>query len=340
MAQTILVTGGTGYIGSHTVVELLNNGYDVIVVDNLSNSNIKVLNRISNLVGYKPIKFYRLDITDKNALNQVFKENKIDAVIHFAALKAVGESVAKPLTYYQNNVGGSLTLFEVMQQHQVTKIVFSSSATVYGNCTQIPIKEEAPLSASNPYGWSKLMVEQILNDIHQADNSWGIMRLRYFNPVGAHSSGAIGEDPNGIPNNLMPYISQVAIGKQAYLNVFGSDYPTHDGTGVRDYIHVVDLALGHVKALTYLDQHPRGLVTVNLGTGVGYSVLDIIAAFEKASEKKIAYKFVARRSGDVAKCYADPTLAYELLGFKTKFDIIDMCKDSWNWQSRNPNGYG
>lgn len=332
----VLVTGGTGYIGSHTVVELLNANYEVIIVDNLSNSNINTLDKIKTITGKIP-KFYNFDISNSVLLDQIFQEHDIDAVIHFAALKAVGESVAKPLWYYQNNVAGSIVLFEIMQKHNVKKIVFSSSATVYGDPAITPIKEDFPLSATNPYGWSKLIMEQVLRDIYNADNNWRIALLRYFNPVGAHASGLIGENPNGIPNNLMPYISQVAVGQRECLDVYGNDYPTHDGTGVRDYIHVVDLAIGHIKALDYFESNSNKLLTVNLGTGIGYSVLDVILAFEKASCKKINYRFAPRRSGDAAKCYADPKLAFDMLGFKTKYGLAEMCRDSWNFQSKNKN---
>lgn len=336
--MAILVTGGTGYIGTHTVIELLNQNYEVIIVDNLINSSIKVLERIETLTGKLPT-FYNLDISNKAALANVFNTHQIDAVIHFAALKAVGESVAKPLEYYQNNVAGSLVLFEVMREHNVKSIVFSSSATVYGDPATFPITEDFPLSATNPYGWTKLMMEQILRDTYKADSSWSIALLRYFNPVGSHPSGLVGEDPSGVPNNLMPYIAQVAVGKREFLTVFGNDYATHDGTGVRDYIHVVDLAKGHLKALEYFNEHKHELLTVNLGTGVGYSVLDVVKAFEAASGQKINYKIAPRRAGDVAKCYANPGLALTKLGFKTELDLESMCSDSWNWQSKNPQGY-
>lgn len=339
MSQNILVTGGTGYIGSHTIIELLNAGYNVICVDNLSNSKIEVLDRIAQLSPSEKLKFYQLDIQDRAALSQVFSENNIDAVIHFAAFKAVGESVLHPLKYYHNNIIGSLVLLEVMQKYQVKKIVFSSSAAVYGEPAATPIREDFPTFATNPYGFSKLVFEQVLDDLRKADDTWCILKLRYFNPVGAHSSGLIGEDPNGIPNNLMPYISQVAVGKCKYLNIFGNDYPTPDGTAIRDYIHVVDLAIGHLLALDYLNKHAKSLLTLNLGTGMGHSVLEVIHAFEEACGKKIPYKFVSKRSGDVAKCYADPTLANQLLSWKTQFSLLQMCCDSWNWQSKNPNGY-
>lgn len=334
---TILVTGGAGYIGSHTVVELLTAGYNVVVVDNLSNSSSVVFERIEQICGKRP-DFFQLDIRDKDALSTVFTKYEFDAVIHFAALKAVGESVREPFKYYDNNINGSLALFDVMQQHNVKSIVFSSSATVYGDPQTTPITEDFPLSATNPYGWTKLMMEQILRDIYTADKSWSVALLRYFNPVGAHPSGLIGEDPNGIPNNLMPYISQVAVGKLAELNVFGGDYPTHDGTGVRDYIHVVDLAHGHLKALEYLALHNE-LLTVNLGTGVGCSVLDVVKAFAQASGRQIPYKIQPRRAGDVAKCFADPHKANQLLNWKTNYSLAQMCADSWRWQSKNPQGY-
>lgn len=335
--KTILITGGAGYIGSHTVVELFANGYEVVMVDNYCNSSPIVLDRIEQISGKKPL-LYPIDIRDESALDDVFAKHKIDAVIHFAALKAVGESVQKPTEYYDNNVAGSLSLFKVMKKYDVKTIVFSSSATVYGDPHTTPITEDFPLSATNPYGWTKLMMEQILRDIHHADNSWSIGLLRYFNPVGAHPSGLIGEDPNGIPCNLMPYITQVAVGKLAKLNIFGNDYPTHDGTGIRDYIHVVDLARGHVKALQYLAKHNE-LLTVNLGTGCGYSVLDVVNAFAKASGREIPYQIQPRRAGDVAKCFADPTKAAQVLGWKTEYDLATMCRDSWNWQSKNPQGY-
>ena len=335
--KNILVTGGAGYIGSHTVVELLNHEYNVIIVDNFSNSSPTVIERIKQITAKSPV-VYNCDILDKDALTLIFAQHQIDAVIHFAALKAVGESVKKPELYYKNNVSGSLVLFEVMQQFAVKTIVFSSSATVYGDPQSTPITEDFPLQATNPYGWTKLMMEQILRDLYIADSSWAIGLLRYFNPVGAHRSGLIGEDPNGIPNNLMPYISQVAVGKLASLNVFGGDYPTHDGTGVRDYIHVVDLARGHLQALNYLNKH-RQLLTVNLGTGIGYSVLDVVKAFAKASGKTIPYIIQPRRDGDVAKCFANPEKAYQLLNWRTEYNLEQMCLDSWNWQNNNPHGY-
>lgn len=326
----VLVTGGTGYIGSHTCVELLNNGHDVIIVDNLSNSKPEVINRIKELTG-KDFKFYKADILNKKEIDKIFKENNIEAVIHFAGLKAVGESVKIPLRYYYNNVTGTLVLCEVMQKHNVKKMVFSSSATVYGKPKTVPITEDFPLSATNPYGRTKLMIEQILRDVYVSDNDWSIALLRYFNPIGAHESGRIGEDPNGIPNNLMPYITQVAIGKKERLNVFGDDYDTHDGTGVRDYIHVVDLAKGHLKALEKV-MSTKGVEAYNLGTGVGYSVLDVVRKFEKVTGKKIPYVITSRRPGDIDKCYADPTKACKELGWKAEKTLEDMCKDAWNWQ--------
>ncbi len=333
----ILVTGGAGYIGSHTCVELLQAGYGVTVVDNLVNSKEESLRRVQELAG-QSLRFHKVDLLDRQALDAVFEGSSIDAVIHFAGLKAVGESVTIPLRYYHNNVTGTLTLCQVMREHNVKNLVFSSSATVHGDPHQVPITEDFPLSATNPYGRSKLMVEEILRDLHHADEAWNITLLRYFNPVGAHASGRIGEDPNGIPNNLLPYIAQVAIGKLPELYVFGDDYPTRDGTGVRDYIHVVDLALGHLRALEKLTSNP-GVVTYNLGTGRGYSVLEVVAAFEKACGKKIPYKIVARRPGDIASCYTDPTEAKTELGWSARQDIDEMCADVWRWQSNNPNGY-
>ncbi|GCF87895.1 UDP-glucose 4-epimerase GalE [Shewanella sp. M-Br] len=335
--MTILVTGGAGYIGTHTVVELLNAGNDVIVLDNLSNSSIEALNRVERITG-KSVTFYQGDILNKALLQKVFNDHAIDSVIHFAGLKAVGESVAKPLKYYENNVTGTLILCQVMAEFKVKNLVFSSSATVYGDPASLPITEDFPTGATNPYGQSKLMVEHILADVHNADPSWNIARLRYFNPVGAHASGLIGEDPNDIPNNLMPFIAQVTVGKRTALSVFGNDYPTHDGTGVRDYIHVVDLANGHLKALAKLATKP-GLVTYNLGTGQGYSVLDMVMAFEKACGNTIAYQIAPRRPGDIAACYADPTHAREDLGWQATHTLEDMANSSWHWQSTNPNGY-
>lgn len=335
--MAVLVTGGAGYIGSHTVIELLEDNKDVIIVDNFCNSNPIVLDRIREISG-KDFKFYKVDITNGDELEVVFKENNIDSVIHFAALKAVGESVAKPLEYYTNNLVNTLTLLNLMRKYDVKKFVFSSSATVYGDPHTCPITEDFPLSTTNPYGATKLMIEDMLRDIAKADPSFNIAILRYFNPVGAHESGLIGEEPNGIPNNLMPYITKVAVGKLKELSVFGNDYNTHDGTGVRDYIHVVDLAKGHIKALDKL-KTKCGLVTYNLGTGNGYSVLDMVKAFSKASGQAIPYKIVDRRPGDVAMCYADPTKANNELGWKAEFGIERMCEDSWRWQSNNPNGY-
>lgn len=335
--MAVLVTGGAGYIGSHTVVELLEGGKEVIIVDDFSNSCPAVLDRIKE-ISKKEFKFYELDTNDEISLEVVFKENKIDSVIHFAAFKAVGESVAKPLEYYKNNLCNTLTVLSLMKKHGVNKFVFSSSATVYGDPYTCPITEDFPLSTTNPYGATKLMIEDMLRDICKADPNLHVSILRYFNPVGAHESGLIGEDPNGIPNNLMPYISQVAVGKLEQLSVFGNDYNTPDGTGVRDYIHVVDLAKGHLKALDKLDSLP-GLVTYNLGTGNGYSVLDMINAFSKASGKEVAYKIVDRRPGDVAMCYADPSKANKELGWEAKFGVEEMCEDTWRWQCNNPNGY-
>lgn len=333
----ILVTGGAGYIGSHTCLELLRNGYEVVVVDNLSNSKEKSLKRVQELTG-KTLTFHQVDLLDEESLDSVFVRSSVDAVIHFAGLKAVGESVTIPLSYYHNNITGTLILCKVMGKHNVKNIVFSSSATVYGDPHKVPITEDFPLSATNPYGRTKLMIEEILRDLHIADKDWNIALLRYFNPVGAHNSGRIGEDPNGIPNNLLPYISQVAVRKLSELSVFGNDYPTPDGTGVRDYIHVVDLALGHLKALEKLTSNP-GAVTYNLGTGQGYSVLEMVSAFEKASSRKVPYKIVERRPGDIASCYADPSLAREELGWEAKRGIDEMCTDAWKWQSANPDGY-
>lgn len=335
--MTILVTGGAGYIGSHTVVELLNSGQNVVIVDNLVNSSIEALHRVEGITG-KSVTFYQGDVLNKALLQKVFSDHQIHSVIHFAGLKAVGESVAQPLKYYENNVTGTLVLCEVMAEHGIKNLVFSSSATVYGDPASLPITEDFPTGATNPYGQSKLMVEQILHDLNHADSSWNIARLRYFNPVGAHVSGRIGEDPNDIPNNLMPFIAQVAVGKREKLSVFGGDYPTHDGTGVRDYIHVVDLATGHLRALEKLNTKP-GLVTYNLGTGQGYSVLDMIKAFEKASGKSIPYQIVERRPGDIAACYAAPQKARTELGWQATHTLEDMAESSWKWQSTNPNGY-
>lgn len=329
--MNVLVTGGNGYIGSHTCIELLNAGHQVIVVDNLCNSKISVLERVQKISG-QPVQFYNLDVRDKAALSAVFEQHKIDAVIHFAGLKAVGESVSMPLEYYNNNVYSTLILAEVMHEHKVYNLVFSSSATVYGDPASVPIRENFPLSATNPYGRSKLILEEILRDLPVANPAWHITLLRYFNPVGAHSSGLIGEDPNGIPNNLMPYVSQVAAGKLAQLSVFGGDYPTPDGTGVRDYIHVVDLALGHVQAINNIEKQ-AGVSTYNIGTGHGYSVLDMVKAFELASGKKVPYKIVGRRAGDIASCYADAGLAERELQWRAQRDINAMCEDTWHWQT-------
>lgn len=334
----ILVTGGAGYIGSHTVVELQNAGYEAVVVDNLSNSSEKVLQRVEKLTG-KAVPFYKADILDRAALEKIFAAEKPDAVIHFAGLKAVGESVQKPWEYYENNIAGTLTLVDVMRQNGVKNLIFSSSATVYGDPAFVPITEECPKGqCTNPYGWTKSMLEQILSDIQKADPEWNVILLRYFNPIGAHKSGTMGENPNGIPNNLMPYITQVAVGKLPELGVFGNDYDTHDGTGVRDYIHVVDLAQGHVKALKKIEEN-AGLRIYNLGTGVGYSVLDIVKNFQEATGVEIPYSIKPRRDGDIAACYADAGLAKEELGWEAKYGIREMCEDSWRWQKNNPNGY-
>lgn len=336
--MAILVTGGAGYIGSHTCVELLDAGYDVVVLDNLSNSSEKSLDRVKALTG-KEVKFYKGDILDRDILNKIFKEEKIDSCIHFAGLKAVGESVAKPWEYYNNNIAGTLTLVDVMRQNGCKSIIFSSSATVYGDPAQIPITEECPKGqCTNPYGWTKSMLEQILMDIYKADNEWNVILLRYFNPIGAHESGLIGEDPKGIPNNLIPYITQVAIGKLECLGVFGDDYDTPDGTGVRDYIHVVDLAVGHVRAVEKLKEK-AGVSVYNLGTGNGYSVLDMVKAFSKACGKEIPYQIKPRRAGDIATCYCDASKAKEELHWVAERDLNKMCEDSWRWQSMNPNGY-
>ena len=333
----VLITGGAGYIGSHTCVELLNAGHEIIVVDNFSNSKPEVLIRISEITG-KDFKFYEIDVRDQKELEKVFQENDIDAVIHFAGLKAVGESVEKPLEYYDNNLGSTLMLCEVMKKYGVKRIVFSSSATVYGKPKRVPITEDFPLSTTNPYGSTKLMIERILEDISVSDSTWSIILLRYFNPIGAHESGRIGEDPNDIPNNLMPYITQVALGKREKLYVFGNDYDTHDGTGVRDYIHVVDLAKGHLKALEKI-QNITGVEIYNLGTGIGYSVLDIVKNFEKTTGQKIPYEITEHRPGDIDICYADATKAKEELGWVAQKGIEDMCRDAWRWQQKNPNGY-
>lgn len=336
--MAILVTGGAGYIGSHTCVELLNAGYETIILDNLCNSKRESVNRIEELSG-KKVKFIECDIRDKAALDKVFAENKIEAVIHFAGLKAVGESVSKPLEYYDNNIGGTVTLLEAMRDAGCKRIVFSSSATVYGEENVSPLREDMPEGkTTNPYGTTKLYIERILKDTFKADGEWSICLLRYFNPIGAHKSGRIGEDPKGIPNNLVPYVSQVAIGKRDHLSVYGNDYNTPDGTGVRDYIHVVDLALGHIKAVEKI-LNEKGCFTYNLGTGKGYSVLDVVKAFEKACGHAVKYEIVARRPGDLDTCYSDPSKAYAELGWKAERDIDEMCEDSWRWQSLNPDGY-
>lgn len=336
--MSILVTGGAGYIGSHTCVELLNQGYEVVIVDNLCNSSEKAVERIEKITG-KSVHFYKVDLLDEEALTKVFEQESIDSVIHFAGLKAVGESVAKPLEYYHNNITGTLILCQIMRKFGVKNIVFSSSATVYGDPAFVPITEECPKGViTNPYGQTKSMLEQILTDIHTADSEWNVILLRYFNPIGAHKSGLIGEDPKGIPNNLVPYIAQVAVGKLECLGVFGDDYDTPDGTGVRDYIHVVDLAVGHVKAIEKLNDK-EGVSIYNLGTGKGYSVLDVVKAYEKACGKKINYEIKPRRAGDIAQCYADSSKAEKELGWKAEYGIEEMCADSWKWQSMNPDGY-
>ncbi len=336
----ILVTGGAGYIGSHTVVELLQGGHEAVIVDNLYNSSEKAVERIADLAGKKPA-FYKTDIRDREAINRIFLENPgIEAVIHFAGLKAVGESVRMPIEYYENNINGTLVLTDIMRRHNCRNIIFSSSATVYGDPAEIPITENCPKgTCTNPYGWTKWMQEQILTDIHTADPEWNVILLRYFNPIGAHKSGRIGEDPKGIPNNLLPYIARVAVGKLPEINVFGNDYPTPDGTGVRDYIHVVDLARGHVRAVERLQQK-KGVEVFNLGTGKGYSVLEVIHAFEKACGKKLPYVIRPRREGDIATCYSSPGLAERELNWKAEYGIEDMCADTWRWQSSNPDGYG
>lgn len=336
--STILVTGGAGFIGSHTCVELLESGYDVVVIDNLSNACEESLKRVEKITG-KTLKFYKGDIADKELMDKILTENDIYAVIHFAGLKAVGESVQKPLEYYTNNISGTLAMCDVMRKHGVKNIIFSSSATVYGDPAEIPITEKCPKGqCTNPYGWTKSMLEQILTDIQFADKEWNVILLRYFNPIGAHKSGLIGEDPNGIPNNLMPYITKVATGELPRVNVFGNDYPTPDGTGVRDYIHVMDLATGHVNAIDKIKEN-TGVKVYNLGTGKGYSVLDVIKNFSEASGIDIPYVITDRRPGDIAECYSDATLAKEELGWEAKYDIKEMCADSWNWQKNNPNGY-
>ena len=333
---TILVTGGTGYIGSHTCVELLNAGYDVVIMDNLYNSSEEVLKRIEKITG-KKAKFYKVDLLDKDGIRTIFKENTIDAVIHFAGYKAVGESVQIPLTYYQNNVAGSLNLYEVMNEYNVKRIVFSSSACVYGAPKSVPIKEDFEIHTTNPYGATKVMNEMILQDVYTSDNDWGVLLLRYFNPIGAHKSGLLGEVPNGIPNNLVPYIARVANGQLEYLRVWGDDYPTPDGTGVRDYIHVVDLAKGHIKAVEYALSH-KGVEKINLGTGKGYSVLEVLHAYEHACGKELAYKIMDRRPGDIAECYADTEKAEKVLGWKAQYGIEEMCEDSWKFTLYNPDG--
>lgn len=336
--MAILVTGGAGFIGSHTCVELLNAGYEVIVVDNLSNSSEESLRRVQEITG-KTLTFYQADLLDRGAVTEIFEKEEIQSVIHFAGLKAVGESVAKPLEYYWNNVAGTLILCDVMRSHGVKKLVFSSSATVYGDPASVPIREDFPLHVTNPYGRTKLMQEEIFRDMAAADPEWTFMLLRYFNPIGAHKSGRIGEDPSGIPNNLLPYVAQVAVGKLPQVRVFGNDYDTPDGTGVRDYIHVVDLAVGHVRAVEKMENSPSGVYTYNLGTGNGYSVLDIVKAFGKACGKEVPYVITDRRPGDIAACYADPSLAAEELGWKAERGIEEMCEDAWRWQSHNPDGY-
>ena len=336
--MAILVTGGAGFIGSHTLVELLNEDYDVVVLDNFCNSKPIVFDRIKKITG-KTVKYYEADLLDYDAVDKIFSENDIDSVIHFAGLKAVGESVSEPIRYYHNNLTGTFNLCRVMQKHGAKRIVFSSSATVYGKPESVPIREDFPLSTTNPYGETKLMIERILKDLFVSDNEWSVSVLRYFNPIGAHKSGLIGEDPKGIPNNLLPYITQVASGKREHLSVFGNDYNTHDGTGVRDYIHVVDLAKAHLKALERT-KIVKGVEYFNIGTGVGYSVLDIVNAYEKATGINIKYVIAPRRPGDIDECYADPKKAYEVLGWKAEYNIEDMCRDSNNWQQKNPDGYG
>lgn len=336
--MAILVTGGAGYIGSHAVVELQNAGYEVIVLDNLSNSSEKSLERVAKITG-KEVTFYKADILDREALNAIFDKEQVECVIHFAGLKAVGESVAKPWEYYQNNISGTLILVDVMRQHGVKNIIFSSSATVYGMPDAVPVTEESPKKdCTNPYGWTKSMLEQILSDIQKADPEWNVILLRYFNPIGAHQSGTIGENPNGIPNNLMPYITQVAVGKRPELGIFGDDYNTPDGTGVRDYIHVVDLARGHVKALKKIKEN-AGLCLYNLGTGIGYSVLDLVKTFEETTGVKVPYSIKERRAGDIDANFADATKAKEELGWVAEYGVKEMCADAWRWQSQNPNGY-
>lgn len=335
--MAILVTGGAGFIGSHAAVELLENGYDIVVVDNLSNSQMESIERVKELTG-KDFPFYKTDLLELEELEGIFSRHQIQSVMHFAGLKAVGESVAMPLAYYHNNITGTLNLCAAMNKYGVKNLVFSSSATVYGNPVRVPIDESFPLSATNPYGRTKLMIEEILMDLHVSDPSWRIAILRYFNPIGAHESGRIGENPQGIPNNLMPYITQVAVGKREQLQVFGNDYETHDGTGVRDYIHVVDLVKGHLKALEYLEKH-EGVEMFNLGTGTGYSVLDLVNSFSDATSKEIPYKVIDRRPGDIGVCYANPEKAKTVLGWKAEKNLKEMCEDSWKWQSENPNGF-
>lgn len=335
--MNILVTGGCGYIGSHTIVELVKEGHSVVVVDSLINSSLEAMNRVEKITG-KTIEFHKFDLADKKRLGELFKSHSIDSVIHFAGLKAVGESNSQPLYYYENNLGSTFSLLDTMRHHGVKSLVFSSSATIYGNPLILPINEDAPLSATNPYGQTKLMIEQILKDLVATNEDWNITSLRYFNPIGAHESGLIGEDPNGLPNNLLPYITQVAVGKLDYVSVFGDDYDTPDGTGVRDYIHVVDLATAHVAALTKIN-HPNIYKAYNIGTGDGYSVLDIIKTMERVSGIKIPYKTVSRRAGDIASCYADVRLAQKELQWKSRFTLEDACNDAWRWQSKNPDGY-
>ena len=336
--MTVLVTGGAGYIGSHTCVELLERDFDIVVVDNLVNSNVKSLDRVKQITG-KDFPYYELDIRDKEALDKVFEAHKIDCVMHFAGLKAVGESVAKPLEYYDNNLFTTITLCKSMGEHGVKQIIFSSSATVYTGDNEMPLREDSRTGyCTNPYGWTKYMSEQILRDLAKADPEWSVVLLRYFNPIGAHASGLIGEDPQGIPNNLMPFISQTAIGRRECLSVFGNDYDTHDGTGVRDYIHVVDLAQGHVAAVDYMQEH-KGESVFNLGTGTGYSVLDMVKAFERVTGKAVPYKITERRPGDLGMVYASPEKSAQVLGWKAKFGLDEMCRDTWNWQSKNPMGY-
>ncbi|HHU03244.1 MAG TPA: UDP-glucose 4-epimerase GalE [Christensenellaceae bacterium] len=335
--MSILVTGGAGYIGSHTCVKLIENGYDIVVVDDLSNSHIKAIERVKELAG-KDFPFYEFDVCDGNKLDELFTKHDIGCVIHFAGFKAVGESVEKPLEYYSNNLKTTMTLCRVMKRHNVNKFIFSSSATVYKPGSQMPVSEDAELGCTNPYGWSKLICERILTDIAYADDTWSVVLLRYFNPIGAHESGKIGEDPAGIPNNLVPYITQTALGRLEKLSVFGNDYDTHDGTGVRDYIHVQDLAQGHVDAIRYADEN-KGAIAINLGTGIGYSVLDIVNAFEKVNGVKVPYVIAPRREGDVATVYANANKAKELLGWEAKKNLEDMCRDSWRWQKQNPKGY-